>query len=113
MKEKSEIEKLQEQLEYLFVRVIVGGLRDKSMTIPEVKQDAQDFLAIEPFTSVEDARAKINAYTSTHSRFSLLKEYSDVYYDEERLEDKMEQMRAHLKENNIEGALSLIEEKQI
>lgn len=92
------------------MRVIISGLKDSSIPIPEARQDAKDFLAIEPLTSVDDARAKITAFISTHPRFALLKEYSDVYYDEERLEEKLEVMRKHLKENNIDEALSLVNE---
>lgn len=69
---------------------------------------AQDFLRAEPFTSVEDAHAKVNNFVVAHPEFSLLKEYADVFSDEEKLDDKLVQMRTHLKENNIDEALKII-----
>lgn len=87
------------------MRVVISGLKSNKLSIPEAKRLAQDFLAIEPFASVEDAHSKINQFTATHQGFSLLKEYADVYYDEDKLDDKLEVMRKHLKENNIDEAL--------
>lgn len=100
--------KLKDQLEYLFIRVIISGLKNKTLQIPEAKSLAREFLAIEPFASIEDAHTKINAFVSTHPQFSLLKEYADVFYDEDKIEHKLETMRQHLKENNIDEALSTL-----
>lgn len=99
------LKKMKDQLEYLFMRVVISGLKSDKLSIPEAKKLAQDFLAVEPFVSVEDAHAKINQFTSTHQGFSLLKEYAEVYYDEDKIDDKLEVMRKHLKENNIDEAL--------
>lgn len=102
--------KLKDQLEYLFIRVIIAGLKDNSLPLPEAKKLAQEFLAIEPFTSINDAHAKIDQFVVTYPRFSLLKEYADVYYDEDKMEEKLDTMRKHLKENHIDAALDLIKE---
>lgn len=101
--------KLKEQLEYLFLRIIVSKLKNGSMKANDIQPLCKEFLSIEPFSSIEDAHAKINQFAQAHSSFSLLKEYADVYYDEERLDEKLEVMRTHLKNNNIEDALKVID----
>ena len=100
--------KLKDQLEYLFMRVIISKLKANAMQPIEAKGLAQEFLKIEPFASIDDAHAKIDTFVAANNIFSLLKEYSDVYYDEERLDDKLEIMRTHLKNNNIDEALKVI-----
>lgn len=100
--------KMRDQLEYMFLRVIVSGLRNGTLHAPEVKTLAQEFLNVEPFASPEDAHNKINQFVITHSGFNLLKEYADIYYDEDRLDEKLIAMRQHLKSNNIDGALNVL-----
>ena len=100
--------KMKEQLEYMFLRVVVSGLKSDKLPIPEAKKLAQEFLAIEPFASIEDAHSKIDQFTASHQGFSLLKEYADVYYDEDKLDDKLTQMREHLKANNIDAAIDVV-----
>lgn len=100
--------KMRDQLEYLFLRVIISGMKNNTLPIPQAKQLTKEFLAIEPFSSPEDAHGKIDQFASTHQGFTLLKEYADVYYNEDQLDDKLEVMRKHLKENNIDEALSVI-----
>lgn len=99
---------MRDQLEYLFLRVIISGMKNNTLPIPQAKQITREFLTIEPFTSSEDAHKKIDQFASTHQGFSLLKEYADVYYSEDRIDEKLETMRKHLKENNIDEALSVI-----
>ncbi len=99
---------MRDQLEYLFLRVIISGMKNSTLPIPQAKQLTREFLAIEPFASAEDARSKIDQFAAAHQGFSLLKEYADVYYSEDRIDEKLEVMRKHLKENNIDEALSVI-----
>lgn len=101
--------KMRDQLEYLFLRVIIPGMKNNTIPIPQAKQLTREFLSIEPFTSSEDARQKIDKFTSAHQGFSLLKEYADVYYHEDKIDDKLEVMRQHLKQNNIDEALNVIQ----
>ena len=75
----------------------------------EAKTLAQEFLKSEPFASVDDAHAKVDTFVAKNPSFALLKEYSDTYYHEEHLDEKMELMKQHIKANNIDEALSLIQ----
>ncbi len=100
--------KMKDQLEYLFLRIIVSGLKSNTLPVADAKRLAQEFLRIEPFVSIEDAHTKINGFTTTHNGFGLLKEYSDVYYDEDRLDEKLDIMRTHIKNNNIDEALAMV-----
>lgn len=101
--------KLKEQLEYLFMRVIISKLKANQMQPIEAKTLAQEFLKSEPFASIDDAHTKVDTFVAKNPIFSLLKEYSDVYYDEEHLDEKMELMKKHLKENNIDEAMSVMQ----
>lgn len=99
---------MKDQLEYLFLRVIISKLKSNTLPIPEAKKLTREFRAIEPFASLEDAHTKVGQFVAIHQEFGLLKEYADVYYDEERLDEKLDIMRQHLKANNIDEALNVI-----
>lgn len=102
--------KLKEQLEYLFMRVIIGKLKADQMQPIEAKTLAQEFLKAEPFASIEDAHSKVDGFVAKNPLFSLLKEYSDIYYDEEHLDEKMELMKKHIKANNLDEAMKVIQQ---
>lgn len=78
------------------------------MHAPDIQPLCQEFLKSEPFASIEDAHTKINAFVVAHPDFSLLKEYADVYSEEVMLDDKLAAMREHLKSDNIDEALKII-----
>lgn len=74
----------------------------------DVKPLCQEFLKNEPFASVDDAHNKVNTFVTAHPDFAILKEYADTFSDEDKLDDKLEIMRQHLKQNNIDEALKVI-----
>ena len=102
-----ELTKLKEHLEYMFLKVIINGLRDNSISIEQSKAFAQEFLVSEPFASVEDARAKIHSYTTTHPQFITLRGYIDSYHQEQKVSEVIEKMRTHIKNNDIDQALQV------
>lgn len=95
------------KLEYLFLKKIIAGLRDNSMTIPKAKEYANEFLTIEPFTSSEDAYNKTAQFAEKHVEFMELKDYLDALEKEKDVAGKIDQMREHIKQNNIDAALEV------
>ena len=100
--------KMKEQLEHMFLRVLVSKLKKQTMHAADIQPISQKFLGIEPFASVEDAHAKVGQFVSEHPDFQILKEYADVYSDEENLDQKLKAMRDHLKANNVDEALKVV-----
>ena len=101
---------IKHQIEYLFLKKIIAGLRDGSISVVAAKEYANAFLAIEPFTSIEDAYNKINQFVLEHSEFSILKDYMDAFEKEKDVAAKIDKMREHIKQNNIDAALIVARE---
>lgn len=99
--------KMKDQLEYLFVRIIIAGLKRESLPITQAKQLAHEFLSIEPFISAEDAHLKMDQFTVKYPQFKILQEYTDAYYDEDKIDDKINSIREKIKENKLDEALSI------
>lgn len=98
---------LTHHLEYLFLKRIISGLRDKSIDIPKAKESAIAFLAIEPFTSSEDAHNKITEFVAKNKVFRDLLDYMYSYKIEKEDLEKVNKMREHIKLGNIDAALDV------
>jgi len=103
-----DLKKITDHLEYLFLIKIANGLKGKLVDLPTAKSLAQEFLKIEPFQTIEDARYKIDKFASRHPLLSNLKEYIDGYYFEHHKDEMLEQMKAHMKAGNIDEALRVV-----
>ena len=106
-----EMAKLTEKLEYLFLKAIVHGLSDKSTKAPIARQFGIEFLKLEPFTSLEDAKKKMAAFVSQNSKFEQLTKYMNAYHEETRINEVIEKMRTHMKNNDIDKALEVAAKK--
>jgi hypothetical protein len=95
------------QFEHLFLKKIIEGLRNKTISIVQAKEYANAFLAIEPFTSTEDAGKKIMEFTTQHAMFSELKSHMITYQNEISDLAKIAKMREYIKQNNIDAALAV------
>lgn len=98
---------LTHQLEYFFLKRIIQELRNQSITTDEAKAYSQAFLAIEPFTSFDDAYTKIEQFTKQYPLFTELPTYVNSHKKEQGDLAKISQMRAHMKQNNIDAALAV------
>lgn len=94
-------------LEYMFLKKIISGLRDKTMSIAQAKQHSIDFLAIEPFATIEDASNKTDQFVLNHPEFISLKDYVEVFEKEAGVAGKIDKMREHIKLNNIDAAIEV------
>ena len=88
---------LTHQLEYLFLKKIIAGLRDKSISVSEAKTYANAFLTIEPLISSEDAYVKIMDFVAKNTLFTDLKGYMNVYQKEKNDLIKITKMREYIK----------------
>lgn len=104
----NDLPKITDHLEYLFLKKIAAGLRDGSVDLPTAKGLAQSFLKIEPFTSVDDAKTKVDTFAIQHNILNMLKEYIDAYFYEHHKDALIEQMRTHIRAGNIDQALNLV-----
>lgn len=102
-----ELKILTERLEYIFIKEVIKALKTESVSIEEARSLAIDFRKIEPFRSIEDAEEKVTHYTEKYPRFIILKEYADGFRYEQEANKKIEKMRKHMQENNIDEALKV------
>ena len=105
-----DVAKITSKVEYLFLKKIIAGLRDGSMSVKQAKEYANAFLSIEPFTSIEDAYSKTNQFVKEHSEFTILKDYIDSYEKERDVAGKIDKMREHMRQNNIDAAIQVAKE---
>jgi len=98
---------IKHQIEYLFLKKIIAGLKDGSISVAKAKQYANEFLSIEPFVSIEDAYNKTNQFVVEHAEFIILKDYMDAFEKEKDVVAKIDKMREHIKLNNIDAAIQV------
>lgn len=101
---------IKHQIEYLFLKKIIAGLRDGSISVAKAKEYANAFLSIEPFTSIEDAYNKVNQFIAKHTEFVILKDYMDAFEKEKDVAGKIDKMREHIRQNNIDAAIQVAKE---
>lgn len=98
---------LTHRLEYIFLKKIIDNLRNETMSIAEAKKNANDFLAIEPFTNPEETYIIIMDFVRNHEVFVELKNYINAYQNEKNERAKINKMQEHLRKNNIDAALAV------
>lgn len=103
----NDLPKATSQLEFLFLKHLSDGLKSGSIDIPTAKQLTSAFLQIDPFASIDDAKQKMQAFSQQFPSFMQLKNYIDAFYSEQHKDEVIEQMRAHLKQGNIDQALEV------
>jgi hypothetical protein len=95
------------QLEYTFLKVLVKELRDGRMTVAQAKLFAQEFVAVKPFESEEDAYLKILSFSSKYPELKELTDYVEAAQSELHVSEKIQKMKEHIKQNDIDKALEV------
>lgn len=103
----NDLPKVSNQLEFLFLKRLSAGLKNGSIDLQTAKKLTSTFLQIEPFSSIEDAIQKMQAFVVQFPDFSQLKEYVEAYFSEQYKDVRIEQMRTHLKQGDIDQALEV------
>jgi len=103
-----ELQKLTVHLEYIFLKTIVRELKAGHIKILDAKNYAISFRKLEPFGSLEDAKAKMQQFSTIYQAYVLPEDYIDIYFQELKKDELIEKMREYLKNNNIEEAIKLV-----
>lgn len=101
------MEKIKGHLEYLFLKAIIQGLREESISVDDSRVFAQEFLSGEPFTSIQDAEKKAAYFASKNPVFESLITYLHAYDKEKHIDETVEKMRFYIKNNNLDEALKV------
>lgn len=102
-----DVEKITDNVEYMFVKRLIDALRGNDVDVDGARQYAKDFLAIEPFASLEDAKEKMKVFVGKYEVFKGLSEYLDSYHEEAKKDEKIANIREHLRSNNLDEALKV------
>lgn len=102
-----EIKKITNDLESIFLKKIIMGLRDGSISIADSKKFANTFLSLEPFASIEDAKDKMHTFITQNDKFPTLGEYMDAYHEEKKVGEVIEKMKKYIKNNQVDEALKV------
>lgn len=106
-----DVQKITSQLEHLFLDKILEGLRQRTLTIPQAKTLATNFLKSEPFASFEEAVEKMKAFTREHAELGVLNDYLAAFHQERQKSALIEKMRKHLSKGEINEAIQVAKPK--
>lgn len=95
------------EIEYL--RCVSELLKSGAMDLPTAKASAKEFLTYVPFSSVDDMRGKIQKFISTYPALNIFHVRFLTHVEDEHTKGVLEQMRHHLKNNDIDAALQLVQ----
>lgn len=104
---KEFIEKIEEE----YLKELVDRLQKGTVTTDQAKEITREFLELTPFSSAEDMETKIQSFTEKHPEFGGLYVNFLKYEDESKTSKLLNDMRAHLKENRLDEALKLVNNK--
>ena len=107
-----ELKKLTNQLEYIFLKKIIEGLKDNSISIMQAKENAVLFLKLQPFSTLEDAKTKVKSFTSEHVQFSGLMELVDSFHTEQHTGKVIEKMRDFIKNDRLDEAIDVAKQTE-
>lgn len=101
------VKQMTEKVEYMFLKKIISGLEDGIMDPAQAQDYAKAFIAIEPFTSFEDAQTKIKQFAEQVPVFAELKDYIDAYHDEQKVDSVIQKMQEYIGQDKIEEAIQV------
>jgi DNA-binding SARP family transcriptional activator len=102
-----ELKTMTDKVEYMFLKKLTTGLRDGSMKTDVAREYAQSFLKLEPFTSFEDVKAKMDAFVQIYPLFLELKEYVEAYHYEQKVDTVIKKMQQYMSEDKIDEAIQV------
>lgn len=102
-----ELKKLTDQLEYMFLKKIIEGLKDGSVSILQAKEKARQFLKLQPFSTTDDLRLKIHTFTSENHLFADLMNLVNSFHIEQKTDESIEKMRILIKKDRLDEAIEV------
>lgn len=95
----------------MFLKIILEELRNKKITDADAKKYAQEFLPIEPFIDLDDAKEKISAFVTKYPVFLDLKKLVFRYHQEQQTAEVIERMKYYLNVNDVDTALQVAKKR--
>lgn len=102
-----EIKKITEQIEYLTLKKIIEGLKGNQITKQQAQQFAREFLKLEPFSTVEDAKNKVNGFCEKFPYFDEVNQFINRYFKEKKTAIIIEKMKKYLENKDVTSALKV------
>lgn len=97
------------EIEYL--RILAKLLREGKITRTQAKDSAKAYLAMLPFASSEELLKKVKSFVTSFPMIDVYEIYVMHEIEEIKTNQVLEKMRAHLKNDNIEEAINLVDTK--
>lgn len=101
-----------EKVENDYLKILVELLQNDEVEIDEAKRSTEEFLAMTPFTSIDDLQTKVKKFTEDHAEFGSLFIKLLNYEQEKDTHALIEEMRSHIRENRLDEALKLVDNKK-
>lgn len=104
------LSKLVEEVERDLLSHIYANLKTKDITAVDAQKIAQDFLKLLPFKDKKDLLDKLNALGNTYRTAQEVYVKFGVPYEEQERQRKLDLMREHIKNGEIDKALEVAKE---
>jgi len=101
------LKKMTAKIEYMFLKKLITGLGDNALDPLKAKEYAQAYLKIEPFQSIDDAKAKLAIFEQVYPEMRELKEYVDAFHDEQRVDTVIQKMQEYIGQDKIDEAIQV------
>ena len=99
------------KMEIEYLKLLAGLLKDGKINRQIAKDSAKTYLTLLPFSSDEDIQTKIKTFVE---KYPMLDKYQVIVMDaieQIKTAQILEKMRTHLKNDNIEEAINLVDKK--
>lgn len=100
---------LENELRLLHARIIISCLRAETMDRQRAKDSTLGFIALLPISEIEDAITKVDYHITQYPEFLPMRQFILGKKEEEESAHIVAQMQEHIRNNDIDTALSVAE----
>ncbi len=99
------------QMENAFLLTLINLLKKNEIKYDDAKRITTEFLALRPFTTIEDLKTKMGPFTDTYPQFKQSYIVVMQHEETEKTGALLSQMKEHMANNDIDKALQLVTDK--
>ncbi len=99
------------KIEIEYLRILAKLLRDGKINRTQAKESAKTYLKMLPFSSNEDLLTKVKEFIKSFPMLDAYEIYVMHEIEQIKTNEVLEKMRTHLKNDNIEEAINLVDKK--
>ncbi len=99
------------KIEIEYLRILAKLLREGKMNRSQAKDSAKAYLAMLPFSSSEELLTKVKSFVKAFPMIDSYEIYIMHEIEQIKTDQVLEKMRMHMKNDNIEEAINLIDKK--